>query len=97
MRSLADETLLSWPRASSVRFRRVPYDANALCARFGNPCFALAAEHLAHVGSRAIAGKALEFFGHRIEPYHGVGAPVGEPDFVVGIDPHGIGAWPLTG
>ena len=56
------------PRVALIDLRGIANHANAFRARLGNPRLALAAEHLAHVGIRAIARKALEFLGLGIEP-----------------------------
>ena len=45
-------------------------------ARFRAPGFAGAAEHLAHVGARAVRRKALELLRDRIEPDDRVGASI---------------------
>src|SRR5215813_7357629 len=69
----------------------MPDNAYALGARFRNPCLTLAAEHLTDVGVFPITRKALELLGCRIKTHNGIGCPLGEPNLVVGIDPHSIG------
>src|SRR5262245_44884807 len=83
------------PRAlgpASVRLHRVADYTHALGARFRNPDLALAAEHLAHVGARAVAREAFELLGHRIETHDRFGCPVRQPHLVIRIDPHRVGA-----
>jgi hypothetical protein len=46
---------------------RMPDDADALGARFRNPCLTLAAEQLTHVGIWTIARKAFELLSCRIK------------------------------
>src|SRR5262245_39772872 len=70
----------------------MPDNTDALGARFRDPCLTLAAEHLTHIGVFAIARKALELLGCGIKAHDRIGRPLREPDFVVGIDPHGVGA-----
>src|SRR5690349_2469228 len=63
----------------------------AVESRFRAPDFAGAAEHLAHVGPGAIGRHAVELFADRIEAHEGIGAPVGQPDLVLVVDPNRIG------
>src|SRR4029077_13441775 len=79
-------------RCASVRLRRIADQADALGAGLRNPRLPLATEQLAHVGIGPIARKAFERFGVGIEAYDRVCRPLGEPDLVIRIHPHGIGA-----
>src|SRR5262245_45172587 len=87
-----DLTSFGSPRSFGQMLRGTN-DTNTLGARFGDPGFPLASQQLAHVGAGTIAGKAGEGFAIRIEADYRIGAPVGQPHLVIGIDPDGIGAW----
>src|SRR6185369_9758614 len=65
-------------------------------AGFRAPDFAGPAEQLPHLGVGAVAGKALEAFGLRIEAHDGIGAEIGQPHLVLVIDIDGIGFRPLA-
>src|SRR5262249_35298144 len=56
--------------------RRMLEDREAVGAGFRDPGFTLAAEHLAHIGPRAIARETLKPFDCGIEAHDGVGRPV---------------------
>src|SRR5262249_25661948 len=59
--------------ARSIRPYRMSDDADAVGARFRNPCLTFAAEHLTHVGVFAITRKALELLGRGIKTHDGIG------------------------
>src|SRR5262245_42106000 len=85
------------PRPTCSR-RSPTFDyANALRAGLGNPCLALAAKHLAHICTRAIARKTLEGLRHWIEAHNSIGAPLRKPHLVVRIHPDSICVRLLTG
>ena len=68
------------PSEHSVGRSICPYrmsdDADAVGARFRNPCLTFAAEHLTHIGVFAITRKALELLGCGIKTHDGIGCPL---------------------
>src|SRR3989338_5911314 len=72
-------------------------DDQPVRARLGRPDLARPAEDPAHGRAAAVARERLEFLRRRIESDHGVGAPVADPDLVLGVHVDGVGTWPVAG
>src|SRR3954447_20119531 len=75
----------------------MPDHPDALGPRFCDPCLALAALHLTHVGIFAIAREALELLGYGVEAHNRVRCPVGQPNLIIRIHPYRIGSGFLAG